>query len=171
MRLSNIKVEQIYNENVIEDYGEILCNKELRSILNKFFGNLTVKENGCLYGKYRDKDYCIFYKNISYLGIPHPIYKKRLQIPSKFKKIYDENRSNNIVTLLLGVYKYKDNILICDFNTKTYINKKSHNSSAHVYSIDLINGERTGMFELQYLTRKMLKIILIKNYSMRIIQL
>ena len=147
MRLSNIKVEQIYNENVIEDYGEILCNKELRSILNKFFGNLTVKENGCLYGKYRDKDYCIFYKNISYLGIPHPIYKKRLQIPSKFKKIYDENRSNNIVTLLLGVYKYKDNILICDFNTKTYINKKSHNSSAHVYSIDLINGERTGMFE------------------------
>ena len=146
MRLSNIKVEQIYKGNVIEDYGEILSNSELESILNRIFSDLTDGGNGCLYGTYKNKNYGIYFKNISYLGTPHPKFKKRLQIPLKFKKIYDDNMQKNIITLLIGVYKYKDNILLCDFDTKTYINKKSHNSSAHVYSIDLLNGERNGLF-------------------------
>lgn len=146
MKLSNIKVEQVYHGEVIEDFGEILSASELRFLLKGMFESLDLRENGYLYGKYRDKEYCIFYKNVSYLGNPHPKFKKRIQIPTEFKKLYEENKQKNIVTLLIGLYKYKDNILLCDFDTKTYINNKTHNSSAHVYTIDLINGERVGLF-------------------------
>lgn len=146
MKLSNIKVEQVYHGEVIEDFGEILSASELRFLLKGMFESLDLRENRYLYGKYRDKEYCIFYKNVSYLGNPHPKFKKRIQIPTEFKKLYEENKQKNIVTLLIGLYKYKDNILLCDFDTKTYINNKTHNSSAHVYTIDLINGERVGLF-------------------------
>lgn len=147
MKLSNVKVDQIYHGSVIEDYGEILTKSELQFIIKGLFQNLIVEKNGYLYGKYRDKEYCIYYKNISYLGNPHPKFKKRIQISNKFKTLYDENFKKNITTLLIGVYKYKDNILLCDFDTSTYIKRKAHNSSAHVYTIDLINGERNGLFE------------------------
>lgn len=146
MKKSNVKVEQIYNGNVVEDYGEILSKSELQYFLKNVFPSLSVKDNNYLYGNYNGKDYCIFYKNVSYLGNPHPIFKKRIQLPLDFKKVYEENKSKNIETLLIGVYKYRDNILLCDFDTKTYITKKSHNSSAHVYTIDLLNGERNGLF-------------------------
>ena len=147
MKLSNVKVDQIYHGSVIEDYGEILTKSELQFIIKGLFQNLIVEKNGYLYGKYRDKEYCIYYKNISYLGNPHPKFKKRIQISNRFKTLYDENFKKNITTLLIGVYKYKDNILLCDFDTSTYIKRKAHNSSAHVYTIDLINGERNGLFE------------------------
>ena len=147
MKLSNVKVDQIYHGSVIEDYGEILTHSELQFIIKGLFQNLIVEKNGYLYGKYRDREYCIYYKNISYLGNPHPKFKKRIQISNEFKSLYDENLKKNITTLLIGVYKYKDNILLCDFDTNTYVKRKAHNSSAHVYTIDLMNGERNGLFE------------------------
>ena len=146
MKLSNVKVDQIYHGSVIEDYGEILTNSELQFIIKGLFQNLIVEKNGYLYGKYRDKEYCIYYKNVSYLGNPHPKYKKRIQISNEFKTVYEENLKKNITTLLVGVYKYKDTVLLCDFNTSTYVKRRAHNSSAHVYTIDLMNGERNGLF-------------------------
>ena len=146
MKLSNVKVEQIYHDSVVNDYGEILTNHELQLILRELFNDLTLDKNGCLYGDYRNKKYCIYYKNISYLGNPHPKFKKRIQISNEFKSIYEKNLKDGISTFLIGIYKYKDNVLLCDFDTKTYITRKIHNSSAHVYTIDLINGERNGLF-------------------------
>ena len=146
MRLSNVKVEQVYQNKVVKDYGEILTKRELQNIIKEFFGNLTINEDEWLYGKHRDKEYCIYFKNVSYLGNPHPKYKKRIQISNEFKRVYANNLKNNITTLLIGVYKYKDNVLLCDFDTSTYINRKAHNSSAHVHTIDLLYGERNGLF-------------------------
>ena len=93
------------------------------------------------------KQIFVYFKNISYLGNPHPIYKKRIQIPGSFKELYNKNAYKNIKTLLLGVYKYKNNILFCDFDTSTYVNKKMNNSSAHIYTIDLLKGLETGFFQ------------------------
>ena len=147
MKLSNVKVDQVYHNEVVQDYGEILTNSELQFMLKGIFDGLILDENGCLYGKYRNRDYCIYYKNVSYLGNSHPIFKKRIQISSDFKEIYQENLRKKVTTLLVGVYKYKDNVLLCDFDTETYKTRKAHNSSAHVYTIDLMNGERNGLFE------------------------
>lgn len=146
MRLSNTKVEQITtNETIVDDYGEILKKSELSKIFLNNFKNVIMKNN-FIYGETNSNKYCIYYKNVSYLGKPHPLHKKRIQISDDFKKIFYKNKEEGITTLLIGVYKYQDTLLFCDFDTANYINNKSHNSSAHVYSIDLLNGIRNGYF-------------------------
>lgn len=165
MRLSNIKVEQIYKRSVVNDYGEILTKKELQDILMDMFDNLKVGKNGFLYGEYRNKKYCLYFKNISYLGHPHPKYKKRIQISNKIKELYTENLKNNINTLVIGVYKYKDTVLLCDFDINTYIKRKANNSSAHVYTIDLFNGEKNGLFIKRDILGNVITVFNKKNVS------
>ncbi len=145
MRLGNVKVEQILRKKVINDYGEILSYSEIKKIIKSFFPNIFEKD-GYLYGLYNNKEYCLFCKNISYLGNPHPHYKKRIQISNNFISLYNNNKKRGIETFLLGIYKYKETLLFCDFNTSGYINKKAHNSSAHVYTIDLYNAQKFGYF-------------------------
>lgn len=147
MKISNVMVEQILDSTVVEDYAEILTPTETKEIICNSFNGAKINSNGYIYGSYMGMEYCILCKNISYLGNPHPIYKKRIQIPELFINLYKENSKKDIITLLIGVYKYKDTILFCDFDTSKYINNKSHNSSAHIYTIDLLNGFRNGIFK------------------------
>lgn len=147
MKISNVIVEQILDSTVVEDYAEILTPTETKEIICNSFNGAKINSNGYIYGSYMGMEYCILCKNISYLGNPHPIYKKRIQIPEHFINLYKENSKKGIITLLIGVYKYKDTILFCDFDTSKYINNKSHNSSAHIYTIDLLNGFRNGIFK------------------------
>lgn len=146
-RKSNIKVEQLLNTGeVVIDNGEILSQKELIIIIETNFSDLT-KINGHLFGEFNNKKYCLLFKNISYLGYPHPIFKKRIQIPSSFIEIYKDNLTRNIETFFLGVYKYKETLMFVDFDTRTYIKNQANNSSAHIYMIDLINGIKQGFFK------------------------
>lgn len=147
MQKSNVKVEQVYCGGVVEDYGEILSPKEITDVLLSYFPNAKVDETGNIYGTIYGKDYCVFPKNISYLGIPHPIYKKRIQIPNSFLDLYNKNKRKGITTLLIGIYSYRDTLLFCDFDTSKYVYNKINNSSAHVYTIDLLNGYRNGLFK------------------------
>lgn len=92
MLYSNIKVEQITDKyEVVEDYGEILTKNEMKDILLENFTNTEYK-NGCLYGEKSGHKYCVYFKNVSYLGTPHPFFKKRIQIGDNFKDIYTENQ-------------------------------------------------------------------------------
>lgn len=155
---SNIKVEQITADyQVVEDYGEILSKAEMSRILLSNFPETSYK-NGCIYGTRAKKKYCIYFKNISYLGTPHPYFKKRIQIGDNFKDVYRENQRNNIQTLLLGVYKYKDIILFVDFDITRYVAKKSHNSSAHVYTLDLKNGLLLGVFQKEDINKNIITV-------------
>ena len=147
MRISSTRVEQVDKRgNVVVDSGEVLDFSEIKEIvLDGFLG--TFFYNNYIFGRYDKTDFCLFIKNINYLGNPHPIFKKRIQIPDTFKNLYDKNINQNIKTLLLGIYKYKDTLLFCDFDTSTYVNNNLHNSSAHVCTIDLINGLINGFFQ------------------------
>lgn len=147
MRVSNKPVEQItVDQNVVIDKSEILTTTEMFRLILKKFPNVSVRD-GLIYGSHNSYNYCLYLKNVSYLGNPHPIYKKRIQIPRDFIDLYNENKKRGIETLLIGVYKYKDVLLFCDFDTTKYIRNKLHNSSAHVYTIDLLNGCRIGLFK------------------------
>lgn len=146
MKLGKTKVEQIIFNKVVEDYGEILSPTEISKIIQEYFYGSSKASNNTLNIEYNGSKYAIYFKNISYLGNPHPIYKKRIQIPKEFKNVYSENLKNGVQTLLIGVYKYKSTILFCDFDTTKYIKNKTNNSSAHVYTIDLLNGYRNGIF-------------------------
>lgn len=158
MTYSNLKAEQI-NENleIVMDYGEILSKDELVEILLNNFPN-TENKDGVLYGEKEGKKYCIYFKNISYLGTPHPFFKKRIQIGDNFKKIYKENTQQGIQTLLLGVYKYKSTLLFVDFDITKYATNKSHNSSAHVYTIDLKNGLLFGVFQKEDVRKNLITV-------------
>lgn len=147
MKKSKVKVEQITNQGEITtDFGEELTPTELANILTNVFPKSVAKDRK-VYGEYYGNKYCIIFKNISYLGYPHPIHKKRYQIPSSFLTTYRENEKNGVISLLIGVYKYKNVILFCDFNVDNYKHNKINNSSAHVYSIDLLNGFKNGFFK------------------------
>ncbi len=146
MYYSHIKVEQINEKfDVVEDYGEILNRKEMIRVFEKYFP-LSEHRNGCLYGTYGVNRFCIYFKNISYLGTPHPSFKKRIQIGDTFKDIYAENTRLGIRTLLIGVYQYKSTVLFVDFDVTKYVARKAHHSSAHVYTLDLKNGLLFGIF-------------------------
>ncbi len=163
MTCSNIKVEQIdENQEIVMDYGEILSKKETAEILLNNFPNTEYKD-GCLYGEKSGKKFCIYFKNISYLGTPHPLFKKRIQIGDNFKEVYQKNVQQNIQTLLLGVYKYKNTILFVDFDIKQYVVNKSHNSSAHVYTIDLKNGLLFGVFQKEDVRKNLITVFTSDN--------
>ena len=85
MTCSNLKSEQI-NENleIVMDNGEILNKDELVNILLENFPN-TEEKDGVLYGEKEGKKYGIYFKNISYLGTPHPFFKKRIQTTLKIR--------------------------------------------------------------------------------------
>lgn len=163
MYYSNIKVEQI-NERfeVVEDYGEILTREEMIRIFESYFPSLEHR-NGCLYGKYGADRFCIYFKNISYLGTPHPYFKKRIQIGDTFKDVYAENSRLGIHTLLMGVYKYKSTILFVDFDVTKYATRKAHNSSAHVYTIDLKNGLLFGIFQKEDINKNLITVVNTEN--------
>ena len=160
---SNLKVEQI-NENIeiVMDYGEILSKSETADIILENFPDTKYK-NGCIYGEKDGKQYCIYFKNISYLGTPHPLFKKRIQIGDNFKEIHKENLNNGIQTLLLGVYKYKNTLLFVDFDITKYATNKSHNSSAHVYTIDLKNGLLFGIFQKEDVRKNLITVFTPSN--------
>ena len=163
MTCSNLKSEQI-NENleIVMDNGEILNKDELVNILLENFPN-TEEKDGVLYGEKEGKKYGIYFKNISYLGTPHPFFKKRIQIGDNFKTVFKENTKHGIQTLLLGVYKYKSTLLFVDFDITKYATNKSHNSSAHVYTIDLKNGLLFGVFQKEDVRKNLITVFTPKN--------
>ena len=139
-------VEQVnLNGEIVEGYDTSLSKKAIFEKLKDYFPNVSM-EYDLIVGKYNNINYSILIKNITYLGNPHPTYKKRIQIAG-LPEFYSESLNKNYVPLMLGVYSFEDNLLFCDFKIDTYINKKSHNSSAHVYTDDLAAATKSGIFQ------------------------
>lgn len=146
MKSGNKIVEQI-NENgeIIQDVDTVLSKNEIYNCLDNHFPMIR-KENDLIVGDKDGVKYSILVKNITYLGNPHPTYKKRIQITGLID-FYMKSIEQNCIPLLLGIYKYNDNIVYCDFNIRNYLYKKSNNSSAHIYTDDIINAVLHGIFQ------------------------
>lgn len=138
-----IKVEQITKTGlVVNDFDNILNPLNIKNILDRV-PNLDIQSTkNPFVVKYKNKTINLCVRNISYLGIPHPFYKKRIQIPKEWKDILQQEN-----TLLLGVYSYKQNITYCLFDTTKYKQNKLNNSSAHIYTIDLYKARQMGVFK------------------------
>ena len=95
-----------------------------------------------------EKKYIFLHKAITYLGNPHPIFKKRIQIPKKWQQFCKEAADANIDydIRFIGIYHYQDNVIFVDFQKDTYLQHGLHNSSAHVYTNDLYHAVRNGVF-------------------------
>lgn len=121
------------------------------------FGQLKIclGENSCSLAKIdgrnvieysaNGKTIILLSKAITYLGNPHPPFKKRIQL-SDWYQDFALNHSDLDVRFI-GVYHYDDNIVFVDFCKETYLTHGLHNSSAHVYVNDLYQGMTFGKFE------------------------
>lgn len=125
---------------------QVLTVSQIYIKLQKFFPELT-KQGKWLFGNYKGRLFSIRIKNITYLGTPWENYKKRIQIPEDLSEFYHYSKINNMMPLLMGIYTYKDNTILCHFNIDDYIGKKFHNSSAHIWASDIQQATINDYFE------------------------
>lgn len=141
------KVEQVdIDGNIFLDYDTSLSPKALFKVLSDSFPEIHRDEDGMICGELKGVRYAIRAKNVTYLGHPHPLYKKRIQIANDLQMFYKDAMTKGCKPLLLGVYTCGENTLFCDFNIDDFIDKKAHNSSAHVYTNDLAEATIDGYF-------------------------
>lgn len=152
--MSNIDSEQIRADlslDIAKD--QVLSKKEQENELIRFLGkdNCAIEKiagKAVLTYSNGNKKYILLHKAISYLGNPHPIYKKRIQLPNWFKEFCSEIKKNKITydVRFIGIYHYKGLVIFVDFIKDTYLNKIIHNSSAHIYTNDLYQALKLGVF-------------------------
>ena len=148
MKEGKVIVEQVsINGDLEKGHDNILSSSEIFSCLQMSFPNISKDLDNGIIGNYKGFKYAIRIKNITYLGNPHPIYKKRIQISSDLKEFYSQAKAKGFTPLLLGVYSYKENLTFVDFNIEDFIQKKAHNSSAHIMTSDLSEAAYQGIYQ------------------------
>ena len=91
-------------------------------------------------------DQILLSKQVTYLGTPHPFFKKRIQIPDKWKAAHGRALSEGLKPRFVGVYHYKDTTIFVDFDPQKYVDRGLNNSSAHVATNDLFQAQTLGQF-------------------------
>lgn len=153
---------------VIDDDQPIRSRKEMLSVLGKWLDPKELAEEDIIGKKVityhaGNKKHILLTKAISYLGNPHPEYKKRVQLPDWYQSFCSEANKSGIDAEIhfLGVYRYEENLIFVDFIKDTYLEHGLHNSSAHVYVNDLYQGMSYGIF--QKTDRNDNKLVVIQN--------
>lgn len=138
-----IKIEQITKTGlVVSDFDNKLNKSDIFNILSQQ-SYLQINSSKTPYiAKYKNKNINLCIKNISYLGMPHLHYKKRIQIPKEWTEVLQQNN-----TLLLGIYSYDGVKTFCLFDTISYRDNNLNNSSAHIYTMDLHKARKLGIFK------------------------
>jgi hypothetical protein len=88
----------------------------------------------------------ILYKQITYLGRPWEIYKKRIQIPQAWLAAHAALVSEGLQPRFVGIYHHHDVTIFVDFDPTNYLLGKANNSSAHVSTNDLHQALVNGTF-------------------------
>ncbi len=157
----NIDSEQItLDKNLVIAQDQPLSDKQLQVCLMGLLGKnrcriktIPIRKWLLEYVDDNNKVYHLLVRTCTYLGNPHPIYKKRVQLPCWFNEYtHITNKENPHIDIrYIGVYHYGDehhgdNIIFVDFKKDTYLTKKGHNSSAHIYTNDLFQAMTYGIF-------------------------
>lgn len=132
---------------------QVLTPKQQTEALIRFLGEKNCKVQEILGHRVfvyatAQKKYILLHRAVSYLGNPHPKFKKRVQLPHWYKEYYAEIKRKKLPydVRFIGVYHYKGLIVFVDFIKDTYLKKTVHNSSAHIYINDLYQALTNGVF-------------------------
>ena len=148
MKEGTALVEQVTSSgDIILGCDFSLSTSEIFDRLQKYFPNIEKDSDGFIHGNYKGFKYSIRAKNITYLGNPHPEFKKRIQISDDLPQFYQHSKSQGYVPLLIGIYTFHETQVFANFNITDYIEKKAHNSSAHVYTQDISAAVVDGIFQ------------------------
>ncbi len=150
MKQGKILVDQVTQDGLlIEGYDVSLSPSEIFDQISNYFPKVskTASDSRVFVGNHKGHKIAIRCKNVTYLGNPHPHFKKRIQISDDLYDFYRFALSIEAEPILLGIYSFKSNTIFVDFKIDTYIEKKAHNSSAHVYVSDLAAATEDGYFQ------------------------
>lgn len=148
------------SEQIRSDFGleiaddQVLSPKKQRDALTYYLGEEqcsieTILEKKVFVYRKNGKKYILLHKAISYLGNPHPIFKKRIQMPGEWQTYCKKAKAIDLDydIRFIGIYHYQNNVIFADFAKDTYLSKGHfNNSSAHVYTNDLYQAVRNGVF-------------------------
>jgi hypothetical protein len=133
-------VQQVSEGKIVYRSDTLLSKKQLDELFNTYG---TVEFNGAFRTlTYNGVSINLLVKNVTYLGNPHPINKKRIQIPESWKDYLDL-----VNTILCGVYSGPKEIFIVVFANKEYIAKSLNQSSAHVDVNEIIQSSKESDFK------------------------
>lgn len=132
------KVEQILSSGaVVMDYDHSFTHKDIVEILSRYFTDVKREKYG-FHARFQGREYLLLVKNITYLGHPHPVFKKRIQIPVTWNDLLVRED-----VVLMGLYEYDGNRIFAFFDKK----RRGKSSSAHIYSIDIQKASEYGTFQ------------------------
>lgn len=150
MKRGKVLVEQVTKDGLLIDgYDESLSPAEIFDRISKYFPGVSkaASDPRVLVGNHKGHKFAIRCKNVTYLGNPHPHFKKRIQISDDLYDFYRLALEMEAAPILLGIYSFGANTIFVDFKIDTYIEKKAHNSSAHIYVSDLAAATEEGYFQ------------------------
>lgn len=141
-------------EIIVTGEDQTFTPTEKNNLLQTLFPNELELKNKQLYFRKKTHDgkqICFITRNIIHLGGDWSSEKKRIEVPDDFPELYENNKKNNIETILLGIYHYypdgKDGIrLYVSFSSNTYASRQTNNSAAHIHTIDLQNALNNGVY-------------------------
>lgn len=156
----NVDSEQItLDKNLVIAQDQPLSDSQLQQCLTSVLGIgnsriVRIPPRKWVFEYMEDgKTIHLLVRTCTYLGNPHPIFKKRVQLPLWFNEYTNlmHTERPDVDIRYIGVYHYGDvfhgdNIVFVDFQKDTYLLKKGHNSSAHVYTNDLFQAMTYGVF-------------------------
>ena len=150
----NVPSEQINTELSLEvAMDQVLKAKEQEAALAHFLGEDKCSvQNICgrkVFVYENDgKEFILLHKAITYLGNPHPIFKKRIQLPTWMQEFCENVKAQGLDydVRLIGVYHYMNGVVFADFDKEPYLKRKMHNSSAHIYINDIFQAYKQGVF-------------------------
>lgn len=135
-------VEQMLNDGKLENgLDNSLFPSQLNELLKKDLPYQIKKEKN---QHTIQNKIALLVKNVTYLGNPHPLYKKRIQMSTYYPQYIRDNEMNGMKTLIVGVYSYTEETIYVVYNVSSYINNKFNNSSAHVMTSDLFDVRING---------------------------
>jgi hypothetical protein len=155
--MSPVKVQQIKNGKTIYDYDKSIKSKKTKCD----FINSALKESDLSFewrnikkqpyiGKVKlfgsDVDLNMYISSVTYLGNPHPTYKKRMQLSDSADRSYLKiDNSHESLTFMLGLYIFdEDNPIIVAWDSTA--NKNAGKSkSSHVYINDILLAMQNGV--------------------------
>lgn len=155
MRKQKRPSEQITSSlSLVFDYDHTMSKmNDFESVFRDALGDIEIIKYGSerihpIKYSHNNQDTYFLTGAITWLGEPHPAYKKRLQLKPWFKDFYYEysNKENSEVRIV-GVYRYDNQHIFVEFNVDNYKENKFNNSSAHVYSNDLYHALIQDYFE------------------------
>lgn len=109
------------------------------------------------------KSIVLLCKNITYLGNPHPILKKRIQLSTWYKGFSLTNEDMDV--RYIGVYHYAGLLVFVDFDKSKYLAGKSHNSSAHVYTNDLYQALINKFFRKTDANGNLITVVSLRGFK------